>query len=70
MRKPRGILNGCPICHGEVRGPLHTDKEVRQLGLALEWRDLGVCQNCYAVLRAYRAVLTDEGHAALVRGLR
>ena len=50
----------CPFCYSELTGPMHTDKEIRELGIALEWPDLAVCEACYHVLRTYREIVRKD----------
>jgi hypothetical protein len=46
----------CPMCRTENSAPLHTDREIRQLGDNLEWDENAVCGSCYIVLRTYRTI--------------
>lgn len=52
--------NTCPFCYAELDSPMHTDDEIRALGIALEWDDLAVCAACYHVLRTYREIVRKD----------
>ena len=47
----------CPACLTGSMSPGHTDREIRELGVALNWDDYAVCAQCYEILRAYRAIV-------------
>ena len=47
----------CPACGNGTLALLHSDKEIRALGEALQWEAKAVCEDCYAILRAYRDIV-------------
>lgn len=40
----------CECCHHRTSNPKHTDRMIRELGIAMGWKDLAVCEKCYEIL--------------------
>lgn len=57
-------MENCPICKQELTTPAHTDSEIRELGVDLNWDNLSVCEDCYNVLRSYREIVNADADAS------